>query len=135
MKKAIYPAWMDIPCAECGRILKVFCWNSKDLKQHLHFCEKYPCLENYYYKKLPLKSAKNTISRLTTMRHHRNQKVSEYHDELHEKNVKEIREEFKEKETDGKSSMAYQENRQEYIRQLKLHKGIRDDQTTQDTEL
>lgn len=78
MKKLLYPDWYDIKCAECGEIVKVFCFTKKDRVSHLHFCDGDDCLTTYYNKRFGGKKARYTIARLLSMRHNRNQRVSEY---------------------------------------------------------
>jgi len=125
MKKAIYPCWMDVPCSECGKILKVFCYNSKNFKRNRHFCEDSPCLENYYNKTLSGTSAKSTISRLITMRDYRNKQIKEYHEKLDESWISELEKDLiKPSPSEGFKKEIHQRD-QEYIRQLKLQKGIK----------
>ena len=59
------------------------------------------------------------------MRHYRNEKVSMYHDKRHERNVKDILEEKEDSKTELTIKQIEEAN-QEYIRQLRLQKGIRE---------
>ena len=43
IKKFLYPDWFDVPCAECGEVLRIFCFTKKDRVEHLHFCDEEDC--------------------------------------------------------------------------------------------
>ena len=116
-----YPDWFEIPCKHCGKLVRIFCFTRKDYKVLPHFCFDRPCLEEYYTKTLKGTSLKVTIARLTAMRHNRNRRVEEYHAKEEAVAAFDIFYNPPSPET----MLAIRQRDQEYIQQLRKHRGLR----------